>query len=41
VTEYLLDRRSATDFSLGSLEEEARKLAREICASHQAAKSPA
>ena len=32
VNEYLLDRRSCRDFSLGSLEEEARGLAREICA---------
>jgi hypothetical protein len=39
VTEYLLDRRTATDFSVGSLESEARTLAREICAGHQPAKS--
>lgn len=32
VSEYLLDRRSSRDFSLGSLEDEARSLAREICA---------
>ncbi len=38
VTEYLLDRRSSRDFSLGSLEEEARALAREICAGREAAK---
>ena len=38
VTEYLLDRRSSPDFSLGSLEDEARNLAREICAGQQPAK---
>jgi hypothetical protein len=32
VNEYLLDRRSCRDFSLGSFEDEARSLAREICA---------
>ena len=32
VSEYLLDRRSSRDFSLGSLEDEARSRAREICA---------
>jgi hypothetical protein len=37
VTEYLLDRRSSRDFSLGLLEDEARTFAREICAGHQAA----
>ena len=37
VTEYLLDRRSSRDFSFGSLEDEARTLARQICAGHQAA----
>lgn len=31
VSEYLLDRRSSRDFSLGSLEDEARALARQIC----------
>jgi hypothetical protein len=31
VGEYLLDRRSSRDFSLGSLEDEARRIAREIC----------
>ena len=31
VREYLGDRRSSPDFSLGSLEDEARRLAREIC----------
>jgi hypothetical protein len=38
VSEYLLDRRSSRDFSLGSLEEEARSRAREICAGAQTAK---
>ena len=38
VIEYLLDRRSSRDFSLGSFEDEARTLAKEICAGHQAAK---
>jgi hypothetical protein len=38
VTEYLMDRRSSRDFSLGSLEDEARTLAREICAGRQTAK---
>ena len=32
VNEYLLDRRSSPDFSFGSLEDEARSMAREICA---------
>jgi hypothetical protein len=32
VHEYLFDRRTSAQFSLGSLEEEARGLAREICA---------
>ena len=35
VNEYLLDRRSSRDFSLGSLEDEARSRAREICAGAQ------
>jgi hypothetical protein len=35
VTEYLLDRRNSRDFSFGSLEDEARTFAREICAGHQ------
>ena len=39
VMEYLLDRRSSPDFSLGSLEDEARTLARDICAGHQTAKT--
>jgi hypothetical protein len=38
VSEYLLDRRSSRDFSLGSLEEEARSCAHEICAGAQTAK---
>lgn len=38
VNEYLLDRRSSPDFSPGSLEDEARGLAREICAGDRAAK---
>jgi hypothetical protein len=32
VSEYLMDRRGSRDFSLGSLEDEARSLARKICA---------
>jgi hypothetical protein len=38
VIEYLLDRRGSRDFSLGSLEEEARSRAREICAGAQTVK---
>jgi hypothetical protein len=41
VNEYLLDRRSSRDFSLGSLEDEARTLAREICAGEKAVKQSA
>jgi len=41
VREYLCDRRTCADFSVGSLEEEARGLAREICAAEKAAKQPA
>jgi hypothetical protein len=41
VNEYLLDRRSCRDFSLGSLEDEARGLAREICAGVKAAAAKA
>jgi hypothetical protein len=41
VIEYLLDRRTSPDFSLGSFEDEARTFAREICAGHQAAEHPA
>jgi hypothetical protein len=38
VGEYLLDRRSSRDFSLGSFEDEARSLARELCARGKTAK---
>jgi len=38
VNEYLLDRRSSPNFSPGSLEDEARSLAREICAGNQPVK---
>jgi hypothetical protein len=38
VSEYLVDRRGSRDFSVGSLEDEARSLAREICAGLQTAK---
>jgi hypothetical protein len=41
VGEYLGDRVSSPDFSVGSLENEARGLAREICAADQAARQPA
>jgi hypothetical protein len=41
VGEYLMDRRTCANFSVGSLEEEARGLAREICAADKAAKQPA
>lgn len=41
VSEYLLDRRSSRDFSLGTLEEEARTMARQICAGDRTAKSSA
>jgi hypothetical protein len=41
VREYLGDRRSSPDFSLGSLEDEARGLAREICTADKVAKQPA
>jgi hypothetical protein len=41
VGEYLLDRRSSRDFSLGSFEDEARSLAREICAGRKVAAQPA
>jgi hypothetical protein len=40
VGEYLTDRRTSPDFSVGSLEDEARGLAREICAG-EATKQPA
>jgi hypothetical protein len=38
VSEYLLDRRGSRDFSLGSLEDEARSRAREICAGEKIAR---
>jgi hypothetical protein len=41
VSEYLFDRGTSPDFSVGSLEEEARGLAREICAADKMAKQPA
>ena len=41
VSEYLSDRCSSPDFSVGSLEGEARGLAREICAAGKAEKQPA
>jgi hypothetical protein len=41
VSEYLCDRRTCADFSVGSLEDEARGLAREICAADKTAKQPA
>ena len=41
VAEYLGDRRSCRDFSVGALEDEARSLAREICATDRAVKQPA
>lgn len=40
VQEYLLDRRNSRDFSVGSLEDEARSRAREICLA-QNARQPA
>ena len=41
VGEYLSDRRSSPDFSVGSLEAEARGLAREICAAERVARQTA
>ena len=41
VSEYLTDRVSSRDFSVGSLEDEARGLARKICAAEQPANQPA
>ena len=38
VAEYLCNRRTCADFSVGSLEDEARGLAREICAADQTVK---
>lgn len=41
VGEYLFDRHNARDFSVGAFEDEARGLAREICAADQAMEQPA
>ena len=41
VSEYLTDRRDSRDFSLGSLEDEARSLAREIRSGHKSARQSA
>jgi hypothetical protein len=41
VGEYLRDRRSSPSFGVGSLEDEARGLARKICSAEKAAKQPA
>ena len=41
VEAYLCDRRTCRDFSVGSLEDEARGLAREICAAEKLAKQTA
>jgi hypothetical protein len=41
VTEYLLDRRTSRDFSLGSFEDEARSRAREICGESRVAEKAA
>ncbi len=41
VAEYLSDRLSSRDFSVGSLEDEARGLARKICSADQAVRQPA
>jgi len=38
VEQYLSDRTTCADFSIGSLEDEARNLARKICATDEAAK---
>ena len=40
VTEYLTDRRSSRDFSFGSLEDEARSMAREMCTPTEPAARP-
>ena len=37
VHQYLVDRASCPNFTIGSLEEEARRIAREICCDHAAA----
>jgi hypothetical protein len=41
VEKYLSDRRTCSDFSVGSFEDEARGLAREICADDETTKQPA
>lgn len=41
VGEYLGDRRASANFTVGSLEDEARGLAREICAANKVANQPA
>lgn len=41
VAEYLCDRRDSPDFSVGTLENEARGLAREICEADNAVRQPA
>jgi hypothetical protein len=41
VSEYLTDRRDSRNFSLGSLEDEARSRAREICAGQKIARQSA
>jgi hypothetical protein len=41
VGKYLSDRRASADFSVGSLEDEARGLARALCAAGEGAKQPA
>jgi len=41
IRHYLLDRQTSASFTLGSLEEEARRMAREICAAGAAAKDEA
>jgi hypothetical protein len=40
VRQYLCDRRTCDNFTVGVMEEEARRLAREICASDDAAATP-
>jgi hypothetical protein len=41
VGQYLCDRRTCSDFRVGSFEDEARGLAREICAASETTKQPA
>lgn len=41
VSEYLVDRRGSRDFSVGPLENEARSLARQICAAERDTRQPA